>query len=317
MTRMRSTADLGAAIRAHRRAALLINTQSRRGRRFYRRILAGLQAAGIHLLGTFSVSHPSELPDRMTAALDLQPDLMVVGGGDGTISAAVPYLAYRDVALGLIPLGTTNNFARTLTVPRTVTNAIGLLTAGKVAEIDLGRCADVFFVNLVSVGLSGQVAAHVPHCLKSGLGRGAYLLTALTQLPRHQPFDATIITGEHTYFVRTHQLNIANGAFHGGRPITADASADDQLLLVYQLGGPTRRAMITATLRHVLLGARRTRMEPAFLAVSDLTLHTDPRLPLDIDGEIRGHAPARITIAPGALRVIVPPDYPTPDPSIC
>ena len=108
----------------------------------------------------------------------------------------------------------------------------------------------------------------------------------------------------------THQLNIANGSFHGGRPITADASADDRLLLAYSLGGRSRPALIGATTRHVLTGARRTHAEPAFLATGDLWLRTEPPLPLDIDGEIQGETPARITLAPNALRVVVDPGFP-------
>ena len=108
----------------------------------------------------------------------------------------------------------------------------------------------------------------------------------------------------------THQLNIANGSFHGGRPITGDASADDRLLLAYSLGGGSRPALIGATTRHVLTGARRTHAEPAFLATRELWLRTEPPLPLDIDGEIQGETPARITLAPNALRVIVDPGFP-------
>ena len=108
----------------------------------------------------------------------------------------------------------------------------------------------------------------------------------------------------------THQLNIANGSFHAGRPITGDASADDRLLLVYPLGGPNRRALLSATARHAIAGARRTLAEPAFLAVRELWLDTDPPLPLDVDGEIRGHTPARIALAPEALRVMVAAAHP-------
>lgn len=109
--------------------------------------------------------------------------------------------------------------------------------------------------------------------------------------------------------VDTHQLNIANDSFHAGRPITGDTGADDRLLLVYRLGGPTRRALIGTTVRHALRGARRTLKEPAFLAVSELWLDTDPALPLDVDGEIRAHTPARITLAAQALRVMVAPSF--------
>jgi diacylglycerol kinase family enzyme len=120
---------------------------------------------------------------------------------------------------------------------------------------------------------------------------------------------ASITVGGRQYTLDTHQLNIANGGFHAGRPITGDTGADDRLLLVYRLGGPTRRSLISATVRHTVLGARRTMNEPAFLAVTDLWLDTDPPLPLDVDGEIRAHTPARITLAPQALRVMVTPGF--------
>ncbi|PZS38958.1 MAG: diacylglycerol kinase, partial [Pseudonocardiales bacterium] len=103
---------------------------------------------------------------------------------------------------------------------------------------------------------------------------------------------------------------IANGSFHAGRPITGDASADDRLLLVYPLGGTHRHQLIGAATRHALTGRHRALTEPAFLAVNDLWLHTDPPLPLDVDGEIRGHTPTRITLAPEALRVMVAPAFP-------
>jgi len=86
--------------------------------------------------------------------------------------------------------------------------------------------------------------------------------------------------------------------------------ADDRLLLAYSLGGPGRPGLIGATVRHVLAGACRTQAEPAFLAATEMWLHTDPPLPLDIDGEISGQTPARITLAPNALRVMVAPGFP-------
>jgi diacylglycerol kinase (ATP) len=307
---MRSKSDLQAAIRQRRRAVLVVNTRSRRGARLYQDAGRQLEAAGFGLLGSFAVSPPGQLETSLAAALDLEPDLLIAGGGDGTLSVAARHLAYRDVALGVVPLGTTNNFARTLGIPLTVTGAVGVLARGKVADVDLGQVNGTFFANLVSVGLSGHVAATVRPGLKRLLGRAAYPLTAVARLPRHVPFRAVITAGGQDHATTTHQLNIANGSFHAGRPITGDASADDRLLLAYTLGGSRRPALIGATTRHVLTGARRTRAEPAFLATSDLWLRTEPPLPLDIDGEIGGETPARITLAPNALRVMVDPGFP-------
>ncbi len=306
---LRSKTDLLAAIRREGRAALVINTRSRRGQRLYRVAGSQLEAAGLDLLGRFPVDRPGQLEAGLSAALDLRPDLLIVGGGDGTLSLASRRLAYRDVALGVLPFGTTNNFARSLGIPLDVAGAVGVLAGGKVADVDLGQAGGTFFANLVSVGLSGHVAATVRHDLKRLLGRVAYPLTALARLPVHRPFQVTIATADERRTLRTHQLNIANGSFHGGRPITSDASADDRLLLAYTLGDDSPLALITATVRHALLGARRSQTEPAFLVTGELWLHTDPPLPLDIDGEISGRTPVRITLAPNALRVMVATDF--------
>lgn len=69
-------------------------------------------------------------------------------------------------------------------------------------------------------------------------------------------------------------------------------------------------ALVSATLRHALGGAHRSVTVPAFLPVSELWLETDPPLPLDVDGEIRGYTPARVALAAEALRVMVPPGFP-------
>jgi hypothetical protein len=102
---MRSKAGLCTAIRQHRCAALVVNTRSRRGRRLYPAVAARLQAAGFNLLGSFPAGRPGELGASLATAIDLQPDLLVVGGGDGSISEAARRLAYRDMALGILPLG--------------------------------------------------------------------------------------------------------------------------------------------------------------------------------------------------------------------
>ncbi len=97
---MRSKSALHAAIRRQRRAALVVNTRSRRGLRLYRAAGSQLEAAGFDLLGSFPVDRPGQLETSLATALGLRPDLLIVGGGDGTLSLAARHLAYRDVALG-------------------------------------------------------------------------------------------------------------------------------------------------------------------------------------------------------------------------
>ncbi|MGW5666509.1 diacylglycerol/lipid kinase family protein [Micromonospora sp. NPDC003776] len=175
---MRSKQELSDTIRRDRRAALVVNAHSRRGRRLYQTVHDRLRAAGVTLLGAYPVERAGDLDRVLAEAADLGPDLLVAGGGDGTIGAAARLLAHRDVALGLLPLGTTNNFARTVGVPLDLDAAVGVLTAGKVIDVDLGLIGDTRFTNHVGIGLSADIMLSAPPRLKRIAGRLAYPVTA-------------------------------------------------------------------------------------------------------------------------------------------
>ncbi|MQY09596.1 putative lipid kinase [Actinomadura sp. RB68] len=320
---MRSKPELQAAIRepGRGRAVLVVNARSRRGRRLYPKARRLLREAGMDFVKVCPVTDPSRLGELFADVLALEPDLIVVGGGDGTIAEAVSHLAHRDVALGVLPLGTTNNFARSLELPLDLPGAVRNLVEGKVADVDVGWFESTgdpqggggedehIFANMVSLGLSVQVAEHVPHNLKRFLGRTAYGLTAAWLLRRHTPFRAVIRANGETQEVATHQLNIANGAHHSGQRIARDASPDDRMLAVYRLGDERRLRLAGATVRHVLTGQWRSLSEDAFLTTGEVTVETDPPMAVDVDGEIRGRTPVRIKLHGNALRVIVPDDF--------
>jgi diacylglycerol kinase (ATP) len=324
----RSKAELNADIRARRRTALVVNVRSRRGRRHYPTVCQQLHTAGLDLLDLHPVADPRHLPQALAAAVGSGADLIVVGGGDGTLSEATHQLAHRDVCLGVLPLGTTNNFARSLGLPLHLPRALRVLTEGKVADVDLGHVAGRHFANLTSLGLSVQVAEHVPHLLKRILGRAAYPLTALALLPRHRPFTArlrlidttgddgddatggTDATDHGVHELVTHQLNIANGSHHAGRAIARDTGLDDRQLVIYRLGDARRLRLTLATIRQTVTGPRRPLAHTPFLTARSVWLQTDPPLNLDVDGEIRGHTPAQITLEANALRVMVGTDFP-------
>ncbi|RAY11727.1 diacylglycerol kinase [Actinomadura craniellae] len=307
---MRSKRELDAAIRAEGRAVLIVNTRSRRGRRQFDRSRRLLAEAGLSFLETFPVSEPGRLTETFSAALALRPDLVVVGGGDGTIAEAVGHLAGLDVALGLLPLGTTNNFARGLHLPVGLAGAVAVLRDGKVADVDVGYIGDEVFANMVSIGLSVQVAERVSPRLKRLAGRSAYALTALRLLPRHRPFRAVLRIDGESHELTTHQLNIANGSHQSGRPFAADASLDDRLLAVYRLGDAGLPQLAAATVRHMLAGHRRSLADDMFLTTDDrVHVETDPPLGVEADGELRGRTPVTIVMRANALRVLVPQSF--------
>jgi YegS/Rv2252/BmrU family lipid kinase len=305
----RSKEELTAAIRGGGRIVLVVNVRSRKGRRHYRGLRARLAAAGLRIGDTFPIEDTSRLERILDQALALAPDLLVFGGGDGSLTAAAATLAHRDTALGVLPLGTTNNFARSLGLPLDLARAVATLAEGKVADVDLARAGGHVFANMASIGLSVEVARAVPAELKRVVGRGAYTLTALRHLPWHAPFRATLTLDGDERELWTHQLNIANGAYHAGRRIARGASIDDRELIVYRLGDASRLRLTGETLDQVMFGPRRPLSAGQYLTTHEVLVATDPPLPLDLDGEVRGSTPVRIAVLPQALRVLVPPSF--------
>jgi diacylglycerol kinase (ATP) len=288
---------------------LVVNTRSRKGRRHWPRLPERLAAAGLPLQATHAIHDPAQLPDILARALEPAPDLLIFGGGDGSLTAAAARLAHRDTALGVLPLGTTNNLARSLGLPLGLTGAIAALAGGKVADVDLAQAGPDRFANMASIGLSVQVAQAVPHRLKRVLGRGAYTLTAARRLPGHRAFKAILRVDGVEQVVWTHQLNIANGGYHAGRRIASDAGVDDRLLVVYRLGDAGRLQLTGQTIRQVVLGPRRPLAAGPFVVTQEVWVDTDPPLALDLDGEVRGTTPVRITLLPQALRMLVPQSF--------
>lgn len=177
-------------------------------------------------------------------------------------------------------------------------------------DVDLGLVGNLRFTNHVGIGLSADVMRQAPRRLKRVTGRLAYPVTALALLTRHRPLRATVRAEGREHEFVTHQLYVANGGFHAGRPITADADADDRLLVAYPVGGRTRRALLRETTRNAATGHRRTVRDEPFLGVRQLWLETDRPAPVEVDGELYGETPIRIGLDPNALRVMAPADTP-------
>jgi YegS/Rv2252/BmrU family lipid kinase len=305
---MKSKAELEAIIQRDKRAVLLVNTHSRKGKALLARAEHLLAERGIHLTAIYAVGKPKHLNQLIEQALAHKPHLLIVGSGDGTISEVAHHLAYRDTVLAFLPLGTTNNFARSLGLPFELTAAIDVINDGKVADIDLGKIGDHHFANVAGIGMSVDIAARVSPRLKRRLGRSAYTLSGIKAFLTHQAFTVRLTTETGTVEYVTHQLVIANGRFHGGTLIARDASIDDRKLIVFRLGDTTRWHL-AKSLTNFVLGKKRTLSDDTFLTTEHVTIETIPALEIEIDGELKAQTPTIASIAPEALKIMVPQSF--------
>lgn len=283
-----------------RSAALVVNAQSRSGRDYFD------QACGLLKWLPFAVdAHAVEDPDaldRVTlAALAKKPDLMIIGGGDGTVSGLVDHLVGTGTMLAVLPLGTANSFARSLGIPLDVAGAVEVIRSGRKRRIDLGMIGDDYFANCAAIGLSPQIAETVPHKLKRYLGRVGYLGWAALQFARFRPFTL-IVDGER---LRVVEVRISNGPFHGGTELVDAAEVDSGEIVVQAVTGHVKRRLVKNWAASFLRHESRHEATRDFRGKS-LRIETEPPLPISIDGEVLARTPVTARIAAGVIEVLVP-----------
>src|ERR1043165_1877282 len=140
MDPMKTKRELQKIITQEKSAVLVVNTHSRRGERLFFRAVDELTRRGINIVASYLVHQPDRLPQIVKEAIRRKGSLVIVGGGDGTISSIVDAFAYQDVILGILPLGTGNSFARTMGIPLTVEGAVDVIVNGKLPIRFFSRC---------------------------------------------------------------------------------------------------------------------------------------------------------------------------------
>lgn len=290
----------------HTKALLILNRQARHGRTGSGPALDRLRAAGFELIEE-PVGHPTELP-QLIRRHQGRVDSVIIGGGDGTLTMAVDGLVDVKLPLGVLPLGTANDLARTLGLPTDPVAAADVIAQGHLKQIDLGWVNGTHFFNVASVGLSSGITRRLDRGRKSRWGVLAYPLAAARVLYYARPFTADIVTGSGTVRVRTFQVTVGNGRYYGGGLTVDEASGiDDGVLHLFSLEAerwwqiiPLLPSLWRGTLKgspHVrTMSGRAFEVRP----VKKRTKH------IIADGEIVGRAPAHFRIVPRALSVYVP-----------
>ena len=177
-------------------AILIVNAKSRQGAEAFEQAKELLVAAGIELIDAKAIRDPRRIDGAVKKAIKAAP-MVILGGGDGTLSANVDYFLGTDTVFAFLPLGTANSFARTLGTPLDLEGAIETIAKGEVREIDLGCIDGDYFLNNAAIGLAPMVAESVPHGLKRRLGRLGYLLWAGWSAASFKAFRLRVDDGRH------------------------------------------------------------------------------------------------------------------------
>lgn len=243
-------------------------------------------------------------------------DLVVAAGGDGTLNEVVNGLSedFDKARLALLPLGTGNDFARSIGVPDDLEGALAVLESGHVRSVDVARASigasgdtGRYFINMSAGGFSGEVSERAGEA-KERWGPLAYMRAAIGALPELKGFLTTItLNGAETLRLETYNIVVCNGRYvASGIPAAPTAILDDGLLDVL-IAPMTTIPQLAGLIPLVLLGMHVDSDLLLFRRATRVEIECDPPMAFNVDGELIGEGTASFDILPRALQVIVGP----------
>lgn len=233
-------------------------------------------------------------------------DLVVVCGGDGTINYVVNAMRKSgvDYPIGIVPVGTANDFAGAVGMHRNPIKAAQQIIAGREEALDCGRVNGLYFVNIFSFGLFTTTSQHTPDKLKHQIGKAAYLIEGSKELHRREYIPLHIVHDGGEMDVESVMTLIFNGETAGRFPLARNASVRDGLLDCVLMRKCKTFEGVWAAVKYLVNG--KENKEVIHLRSSKLSI-TSPLSPLtDMDGQPSAEFPLEIECLKGALRVIVP-----------
>jgi diacylglycerol kinase (ATP) len=237
-------------------------------------------------------------------------DLVVAAGGDGTINEVINGLAGTQTALGMLPLGTMNVWARELGLPLQVRPAAQAILDWQPRPIDLGKAEDRYFLLMAGIGFDAAITAAVNPGVKRRFGALAYVWRGIEVALSIRGSRARLILDGRTVKGRVLLVVIGNTQLYGGLvKITHRASIDDGLLDVCVIKGDS----FIAALRHTVAILRRSyshNPEIDYYRARSIKVIASPRLPVQVDGDPIGQTPLSLEVVPGALYALLPPEVP-------
>lgn len=289
---------------SRQQALIVVNRRGTLGRRSLDRAIHRLEDAGFEVFAFFS-RNPARIP-TLVERLAPTVDIVVVGGGDGTLSATLPALLASGKPLGILPMGNANDLARTLAIPTDLPKAAAIIAAGRTRRIDVGTVNGRPFFNIASLGISVEIARRLTPRQKRRWRVLAYLASAWEALHRQRVFEARITCDGDMHAMRCLQIAIGNGRYYGGgMTIVDDAAIDDGRLDCYALP-PERWWRLLALAPALRRGLHRPLPQVLSLHGTAFAVDTTPEMPINVDGEVVERTPATFGLLPKALTVFAP-----------
>ncbi|RBW70826.1 diacylglycerol kinase [Bacillus taeanensis] len=291
------------------RARLIYNPTS--GREQVRRrlpyILERLEVAGYEA-SAHATTCAGNAAEEARLSVERGFDLIIAAGGDGTINEVVHGLAEQPnrPKLGIIPVGTTNDFARALAIPRTIEKACDVICDGYEMPIDIGKVNDHYFINIAGGGKLTELTYEVPSKLKTMLGQLAYYLKGMEMLPSIRPtnvrieYDGKLFEGEIMLFLVSNTNSV--GGFEKLAPTAILNDGMFDLVILKK----TNLAEFIRIAGQALRGEHLNDPHIIYTKASRVKVHTEEKMQLNLDGEYGGLLPGEFQNLYRHINMLVP-----------
>jgi diacylglycerol kinase (ATP) len=299
-----------------KRARIIYNPTS--GRELFKKhlaeVLIKLEQAGYETSVHATICE-GDATEAARIAVERKYDIVVAAGGDGTLNEVVNGLAEQDYRpkLGIVPMGTTNDFARALHIPRDIGQAIDVITKGESIPVDIGRMNDRYFINIAGGGRITELTYEVPSKLKTMMGQLAYYLKGIEMLPSIKPtdvsieYDGKLFEGEAMLFL----IGLTNSV-GGFEKLAPDASINDGLFSLLIL----KKTNLAEFIRIATLAVRGEHIKDPnviYTQANRIKIQAKEKVQLNVDGELGGVLPAEFENLYRHLDVFAPVDKIRPE----
>jgi len=243
------------------------------------------------------VTYPTTGPDdaeRKVKEEGFLYDLIVCAGGDGTLENTVSgymQMGEKKVPLGYIPVGTTNDFARSLQISRKPLEAATQIVSGEPAYFDVGKFEEKYFVYIAAFGIFTDISYSTNQSLKKVMGHSAYVVEAVKNIMDYKPFeleadfDGSVLTGKYIYGMITNSFSVAGFKIRGAKHVVLDDGKFDCLFIKMPQNVSELQQILSATLKNEFDDESELFFK---IKASKIKINSAKPIPWTIDGEFGG-----------------------------
>lgn len=237
--------------------------------------------------------------------LDETYKYILIAGGDGTVDTVVNAMINKgiDLPIAILPVGTANDFGKFLNIPADVKEALEKILSTEPVPVDIGKINDKYFVNVASTGLFTDISQKTDDNLKNTIGKLAYYIKGIEELPHFRKLKVKITSDELVYDGEMYLMLVFNGQTAGNLKLATQADATDGYLDVIVIKAVALYEIIPLFLK-ILKGDHLDSNKVVYFKTNKLLIESNEDIVTDIDGEKGPDFPLDVRCVKGGIKVL-------------